>query len=99
MAAPRLEITATRVLSYALAHNRVPVVSRVAVSDAGRSVPGASLPLWSGTPRVPSVRRSSSSSTSTPARQAAPIQVLAAKQGDRDAAVRRLGRWFRRGWL
>src|SRR4051794_35407096 len=40
-----IEVLATTVLSYALAHNRVPVVSRVAISHTGAPVSGAALRL------------------------------------------------------
>ncbi|MGY1780324.1 DUF4011 domain-containing protein [Geodermatophilus sp. SYSU D01036] len=40
-----VDVTATRVLSYALAHNQVPVVSRVAVCNAGAPVSGATIRL------------------------------------------------------
>ena len=41
-AAVSLEITSTPVLSYALAHNRVPVVSRLAITNDGGPVRAAS---------------------------------------------------------
>ncbi|TFV62164.1 UNVERIFIED_ORG: DUF4011 domain-containing protein, partial [Bacillus sp. AZ43] len=40
-----IEITATPVLSYALAHNRVPVVSRLAITNPGGPVRGATVRL------------------------------------------------------
>src|SRR3954464_11495676 len=48
-AAPRaevsIEVTATPVLSYALAHNRVPVVSRLALTASGGNVRGGTVRL------------------------------------------------------
>ena len=44
-AAVALEITSTPVLSYALAHNRIPVVSRLALTCAGGPVRGATVRL------------------------------------------------------
>src|SRR4051795_9324961 len=48
-AAPRaevsIELTATPVLSYALAHNRVPVVSRLALTATGGAVRGGTVRL------------------------------------------------------
>src|SRR5919107_2637755 len=40
-----VEVTCTPVLSYALAHNRVPVISRLALSNAGEPVRGADVRL------------------------------------------------------
>jgi hypothetical protein len=40
-----IEVTATPVLSYALAHNRIPVVSRLALTATGGSVRGGSVRL------------------------------------------------------
>jgi hypothetical protein len=40
-----IEVTATPVLSYALAHNRVPVVSRLALTATGGSVRGGTVQL------------------------------------------------------
>jgi hypothetical protein len=40
-----IEITSTPVLSYALAHNRIPVVSRLALTSAGGPVRGATVRL------------------------------------------------------
>src|SRR3954471_19716667 len=40
-----IEITSTPVLSYALAHNRVPVVSRLAITNPGSPVRGATVRL------------------------------------------------------
>ena len=39
-----VEVTSTPVLSYALAHNRVPVVSRLALTNLGEAVRGC----WDG---------------------------------------------------
>src|SRR5829696_7009853 len=44
-AAVSIEITSTPVLSYALAHNRVPVVSRLALNNFGGPVRGATVRL------------------------------------------------------
>ena len=44
-AAVSLEITSTPVLSYALAHNRVPVVSRLAITNFGGPVRAATVRL------------------------------------------------------
>src|SRR3712207_5002706 len=44
-AAISIEITSTPVLSYALAHNRVPVVSRLAVTNLGDPVRAATVRL------------------------------------------------------
>src|SRR5215218_9086951 len=44
-AAVSIEITSTPVLSYALAHNRVPVVSRLAVTNLGAPVRAATIRL------------------------------------------------------
>src|SRR3954462_13548351 len=44
-AAVSIEITATPVLSYALAHNRVPVVSRLALTNLGSPVRAATVRL------------------------------------------------------
>src|SRR5215210_3614360 len=44
-AAVSIEITSTPVLSYALAHNRVPVVSRLAITNLGRPVRAATVRL------------------------------------------------------
>src|SRR5215203_3942678 len=44
-AAVSIEITSTPVLSYALAHNRVPVVSRLALTNFGGPVRGATVRL------------------------------------------------------
>src|SRR3712207_2645325 len=44
-AAVSIEVTSTPVLSYALAHNRVPVVSRLALTNAGAAVRGADVRL------------------------------------------------------
>src|SRR3954464_7134299 len=40
-----VEVTSTPVLSYALAHNRVPVVSRLALTNTGEPVRGADVRL------------------------------------------------------
>src|SRR4051794_33391991 len=42
---PTVEATATKMLSYALAHNRVPLVSRVLITNPGRPIAGATLRL------------------------------------------------------
>ena len=44
-AAVSIEITSTPVLSYALAHNRVPVVSRLAITNFGGPVRAATVRL------------------------------------------------------
>src|SRR5688572_15835772 len=44
-AAISMEITSTPVLSYALAHNRVPVVSRLAITNFGRPARAATVRL------------------------------------------------------
>src|ERR687893_708493 len=44
-AAVSIEITSTPVLSYALAHNRVPVVSRLAITNLGGPVRAATVRL------------------------------------------------------
>src|SRR3954452_7932550 len=44
-AAVSIEITSTPVLSYALAHNRVPVVSRLAVTNLGGPLRAATIRL------------------------------------------------------
>src|SRR3712207_1712346 len=43
-----IQATSTPVLSYALAHNRVPVVSRLALTNHGGAVQGATVPLGVG---------------------------------------------------
>jgi hypothetical protein len=40
-----IEVTSTPVLSYALAHNRVPVISRLALANSGEPVRGADVRL------------------------------------------------------
>src|ERR671921_1309169 len=44
-AAVSIDITSTPVLSYALAHNRIPVVSRLALTSEGGAVRGATVRL------------------------------------------------------
>src|SRR3712207_7259303 len=43
-----IQVTSTPVLSYALAHNRVPVVSRLALTNHGGAVQGATVRLGVG---------------------------------------------------
>src|SRR4051794_28422716 len=52
-AAVSVEITSTPVLSYALAHNRVPVVSRLALTTSGAPVRGAAVRLSVRDPEGP----------------------------------------------
>lgn len=61
-----IDIEARPVLSYAMAHNRLPVISRLTVSGGERDVQGARLLLEVSTPPAPSATTRSSSSICGP---------------------------------